>query len=71
MKGAVADAVLAQYALSEVYSSEVVDAHLDKRMHITDAGAPFEWLAAAAPMPTGNASTATVTINRIEPPMAG
>jgi hypothetical protein len=45
----VADAVLAQYALAEVYSSEVVDAHLDARIHIADVGAPFEWLAASVP----------------------
>ncbi|MHC4342607.1 MAG: ATP cone domain-containing protein [Planctomycetota bacterium] len=51
LKRAVADAVLAQYALSEVYSSEVVDAHLDARLHVADAGCPFEWLAAVARVP--------------------
>jgi len=45
----VADAVLAQYALSEVYGAEVVDAHLEARLHILDVGCPFEWLAAAVP----------------------
>jgi hypothetical protein len=49
--------VLAQYALTEVYSAEVVDAHLDQRIHIAEVGAPFEWLAASAPMPAaGDAS---------------
>jgi hypothetical protein len=52
LKRTVADAVLGQYALSEIYSAEVVDAHLDLRLHILDAQSPFEWLGAAAP-PSG------------------
>ncbi|MHC4970784.1 MAG: ATP cone domain-containing protein [Planctomycetota bacterium] len=51
LKRTVADAVLAQYALSEIYSAEVVEAHLDARLHILDVGSPFEWLAAVAAVP--------------------
>jgi hypothetical protein len=51
LKRALADAVLAQYALSEVYSAEVVDAHLDARLHVLDVGCPFEWVAAVADVP--------------------
>jgi len=46
LKRAVADAVLGQYALSEIYSAEVVDAHLDGRLFLVDAHSPFEWLGA-------------------------
>lgn len=48
LKRAVADAVLGQYALLEVYGAEVVDAHLDARLHILDVGSPFEWVGAIA-----------------------
>ncbi len=51
LKRTVADAVLGQYALSEIYSAEAVDAHLDLRLHILDAFSPFEWVAAACPCP--------------------
>jgi len=51
LKRAVADAVLAQYALAEVYGPEVVDAHLEGRLHLYDAGCPFEWIAAVARAP--------------------
>jgi len=54
LKRRVADAVVAQYAQTEVYSTEIVDAHLDRRIHITDIGAPFEWVAAAASSPPGD-----------------
>ncbi len=49
LKRTVADAVLGQYALSEIYSAEVVDAHLDARLFILDAASPFEWVGAMAP----------------------
>lgn len=49
LKRTVADAVLGQYALSEIYSAEVADAHLDARLFILDAHSPFEWVGAAAP----------------------
>ncbi|MGH7161882.1 MAG: ATP cone domain-containing protein, partial [Planctomycetota bacterium] len=48
LRNALAGALLAQYAMSEVYSAEVVEAHLDARIHVVDAGCPFEWVAAAA-----------------------
>lgn len=51
LKRTVADALLGQYALSEIYSAEVVDAHLDARLHVLDAGSPFEWVGAAAALP--------------------
>jgi len=51
LKRTVADAVLGQYALSEIYSAEVVDAHLDLKLHILDASSPFEWVGAACPCP--------------------
>jgi hypothetical protein len=51
LKRTVAEAVLGQYALSEIYSAEVVDAHLEGRLHILDAASPFEWVGAAAPLP--------------------
>jgi len=51
LKRAVADAVLGQYALSEIYSAEVVDAHLDARLFLIDAHCPFEWVGAVAPLP--------------------
>ncbi len=47
LKRTVAETVLTQYALAEVYSAEVVNAHLDARIHVYDAGCPFEWIAAA------------------------
>ncbi len=46
LKRLVADAVLGQYALLEVYGAEVVDAHLGARLHILDLGSPFEWVGA-------------------------
>jgi len=51
LKRAVADAVLSQYALAEVYGPEVVDAHLDGRLLVLDVGSPFEWLGAVARVP--------------------
>ena len=48
LRGFVAEAALAQYAMEEVYSAEVVEAHLDARIHILDAGALSEWAGAAA-----------------------
>ncbi|HEX5138722.1 MAG TPA: ATP cone domain-containing protein, partial [Planctomycetota bacterium] len=51
LKRTVAEAVLGQYALSEIYSAEVVDAHLEGRLHILDAASPFEWVGAAAALP--------------------
>jgi hypothetical protein len=51
LKRSVADALLAQYALAEVYAEEVVAAHLEARLHILDAGCPFEWIAAAGRTP--------------------
>jgi hypothetical protein len=60
LKRTVADAVLAQYALSEIYSAEVVEAHLDARIHILDVGSPFEWLAAVAPVPPASDADAWV-----------
>jgi hypothetical protein len=51
LKRTVAEAVLGQYALSEIYSAEVVDAHLEGRLFILDAASPFEWVGAAAPLP--------------------
>jgi len=57
LKRTLADAVLAQYALSEVYSSEVVDAHLEARIHINDVGCPFEWVAAIATAPEADPDT--------------
>ena len=52
LKRAVADSVLAQYALAEIYSSEVGNAHMDGRLHILDAGCPFEWVGAALELPS-------------------
>jgi len=52
LKRTVAETVLTQYALAEVYSAEVVNAHLDARIHIYDPGSPFEWVAAAGRMTT-------------------
>ncbi|MHC4491955.1 MAG: ATP cone domain-containing protein [Planctomycetota bacterium] len=60
LKRTVADAVLAQYALSEIYSAEVVEAHLDARLHILDVGSPFEWLAAVATVPPSSDADAWV-----------
>ncbi|MHC4549142.1 MAG: ATP cone domain-containing protein [Planctomycetota bacterium] len=48
---AVAAAVLTQYALSEIYGEEVVNAHLDGRLHLLDVGSPCEWLGAVAAVP--------------------
>jgi len=60
LKRTVADAVLAQYALSEIYSAEVAEAHLDARLHILDVGSPFEWLAAVAEAPPAGDADAWV-----------
>jgi len=60
LRRTVADAVLAQYALSEIYSAEVVEAHLDARLHILDVGSPFEWLAAVATVPPAGDADAWV-----------
>ncbi|MEM8885988.1 MAG: ATP cone domain-containing protein, partial [Planctomycetota bacterium] len=51
LKRAVADSVLAQYAMAEIYSAEVADAHMDGRIHILDAGCPFEWVGASLELP--------------------
>jgi len=51
VRGFVADAALTQYAMEEVYSGEVVEAHLDARLHILDPGALSEWAGAAAVAP--------------------
>jgi len=51
LKRAVADSVLAQYALAEIYSAEVADAHMDGRIHVLDVGCPFEWVAGAVELP--------------------
>ena len=48
LKRTIADAMLGQYALSEVYGEEVVEAHLSARLHIIDVGSPFEWTGAVA-----------------------
>ncbi|MCZ6786909.1 MAG: ATP cone domain-containing protein, partial [Planctomycetota bacterium] len=60
LKSSVAEAVLAQYALSEVYSAEVVDAHLDARIHLFDVGSPFEWIAAVGRVAKTESVTAWV-----------
>jgi len=51
LKRAVADSLLAQYALAQIYSSEVAEAHMDGRIHILDVGSPFEWVAATLELP--------------------
>ena len=60
LKRSVAEAVLAQYALSEIYSAEVVDAHLDARLHLFDVGSPFEWIAAVGRVPKTESAAAWV-----------
>ena len=52
LKRAVADSLLAQYALAEIYSAEVSDAHMDGRLNMLDVGSPFEWVGAALALPT-------------------
>ncbi len=47
LRRAVSNSVLAQYALSEIYGEDVVDAHLGARLHVLDVGSPFEWAGAA------------------------
>ncbi|MHC4954997.1 MAG: ATP cone domain-containing protein [Planctomycetota bacterium] len=51
LKRAVADSLLAQYALAEIYSAEVGDAHMDGRIHVLDVGSPFEWVGAVLRLP--------------------
>jgi len=66
LKRAVADSLLAQYALAEIYSAEVAEAHMDGRMHIIDVGAPFEWVGAAlelAPAATADAWVETTALH--------
>jgi hypothetical protein len=54
LKRAVADSILAQYALAEIYSAEVGDAHMDGRIHVLDAGCPFEWVAGSVELPSAS-----------------
>ncbi|MHC4408709.1 MAG: ATP cone domain-containing protein [Planctomycetota bacterium] len=54
LKRAVADSILAQYALAEIYSAEVGDAHMDGRIHVLDAGCPFEWVAGSVELPAAS-----------------
>jgi len=51
LKRAVADSLLAQYSLAQIYSAEVAEAHMDGRIHILDVGSPFEWVAATLELP--------------------
>ena len=51
LKRAVADSLLAQYALAQIYSAEVSDAHMDGRLHVLDVGSPFEWVGATLALP--------------------
>ncbi len=51
LKSALADSLLAQYAMAEVYGDEVGSAHMEGRIHILDAGSPVEWIAASGQVP--------------------
>jgi len=65
LRRAVSSSVLVQYALGEIYGEDVVDAHLAARLHVLDAGSPFEWVGAAAALDRAEAGDGDAWVDAV------